>query len=243
MKIAAILPARYHSTRFEGKSLVSINGIPMIERVYRQVEKSRKFLDIIVATDDQRIADTVESFGGSAVLTSSNHSSGSERIWEVMESRDFDAAINIQGDEPIISEQLITDLYEQLETGVYDVVTPAYINPSFEDYLSPHVVKVVTGIDDKALYFSRSPIPYLNADKFENFYHHIGLYGYLRRALQQFVQLPPTKLETLERLEQLRFLENNMNIKVIFSHHLSVGVDVPEDVIKVEEILNKQEIS
>jgi 3-deoxy-manno-octulosonate cytidylyltransferase (CMP-KDO synthetase) len=241
MKIAAIIPARYHSTRFEGKSLVSINGIPMIERVYRQVEKANKFLDIFVATDDQRIIDTVESFGGTAILTSSNHRSGSERIWEVMENREIDAAVNIQGDEPIISEQLIGEIYNHLETGRYDVVTPAYINSSYEDYLSPHVVKVVTDIDDQALYFSRSPIPLIKTDQFETFYHHIGLYGYLRSALKQFVKLPPTKLELIERLEQLRFLENGMNIKVIFTHHLSVGVDVPEDVVKVEEILNNQQ--
>lgn len=242
MRIAAIIPARYHSTRFEGKPLVSIAGVPMIQRVYRQVEGSNRFLPqhIAVATDDHRIESVVKSFGGNAIMTSPNHRSGSERIWEVLEKMDVDAAINIQGDEPAVPEELISQLYRQLETGAYDVVTPAYYNTSYNDFLSQHNVKVVVDTTFRALYFSRSPIPFTAKDEFKGFYHHIGIYGYLKKALGRFVQLPASNLEKTERLEQLRFLDNGMSIKVIISEYKSVGVDVPEDVQKVEELLASQ---
>ncbi len=237
MNIAAIIPSRYLSSRFEGKPLAIIAGVTMIERVYRQVQKSGKFTHIIVATDDQRIADTVKSFGGTPVFTSSEHQSGSERIWEVMEKNDFDAAINIQGDEPIVSEKLIADLYDQLHTKNHDVVTAAYFNRSYQDYISPHVVKVVMNSHSQSLYFSRAPIPFVTQNNFTGFYQHVGMYGYLRSALKRFIQLPPGKLEKTEKLEQLRFLENNIDINVIFSQEKSIGVDVPEDIARVEEIL------
>ncbi len=245
VKIAAIIPARYHSTRFQGKPLATIKGIPMIQRVYRQVEKSNRFspTDIIVATDDQRIASVVRDFGGNAVMTSPDHQSGSERLWEVLEKRDFAAAVNVQGDEPILSEKLISSLYDELETGQYDVVTPGYFNSTYEDYLSRNVVKVVVDKDFQALYFSRSPIPFVEQRLFEGFYQHIGMYGYLKDALKRFVNLPKSQLENREKLEQLRFLENGIKIKVFITPYKSVGVDVPEDVIKVEKILQEKEQS
>jgi len=246
MKIAAIIPARYHSTRFKGKALVTIGGIPMIRRVYQQVEKSRRFppSHIIVATDDQRIASVVKAFGGNAVMTSPNHQSGSERMGEVLEKtpyRDFDAAINIQGDEPVISEKLISNLYDELETGRYDVVTPAYYNTSYEEYLSGSVVKVVFDNDFQALYFSRSPIPSVEQAAFKGFHQHIGMYGYLKDALQRFVNLPGSPLETTEKLEQLRFLENGIKIKVVITPYKSIGVDVPKDLDRVEKIIKEKE--
>ncbi|MCP5053303.1 MAG: 3-deoxy-manno-octulosonate cytidylyltransferase [bacterium] len=240
MKIAAIIPSRYQSTRFEGKPLAMIHGISMIERVYRQVEKSGRFSDIIVATDDERIADTVGAFGGTAVFTSPRHNSGSERLWEVIENRDFDAAVNIQGDEPIVSPQLIAALADQLDTGQHDVVTPGYYNSSYDDYLSENVVKIVINNHFEALYFSRSPVPYVEKEHFEGFYHHIGMYGYLKEALERFIKLPPSKLEAMEKLEQLRFLDNGINIKVIISETMSVGVDVPEDIARVERLLKNE---
>jgi 3-deoxy-manno-octulosonate cytidylyltransferase (CMP-KDO synthetase) len=243
VKIAAIIPARYHSTRFQGKPLVTIKGIPMIQRVYWQVERSNRFspADIIVATDDQRIASVVKSFGGNVVITSPYHQSGSERLWEVLERRDFAAAVNIQGDEPIISETLVSNLYDELETCQYDVVTPGYFNTSYEDYLSRNVVKVVVDKDFQALYFSRSPIPFVEQRHFEGFYQHIGMYGYLKEALKRFVNLPKSQLETREKLEQLRFLENGIKVKVLITPYKSMGVDVPEDIIKVEKILQEKE--
>ena len=240
MKIAAIIPARYHSTRFEGKPIVKIKGIPMIERVYRQVEASGKFLSahIMVATDDQRIASVVDAFGGNVVMTSPRCSSGSQRLWEVVKNRDFDAVINIQGDEPIVPGELISALYDEVSSCKYDVVTPAYYSHSYEDYLSRHVVKVVVDQDFRALYFSRSPIPFMEKGNFTGFYHHIGMYGYLKESLKSFINLPASPLETREKLEQLRFLESGIDIKVIQSQYQSVGVDVPEDVEKIERILD-----
>lgn len=240
MKIAAIIPARYHSTRFEGKSIVKIKGIPMIERVYRQVEASGKFpsAHIMVATDDQRISSVVDAFGGNVVMTSPRCSSGSQRLWEVLENRDFDAAINIQGDEPIVPGELVAALYDEVSSCKYGVVTPAYCSHSYEDYLSRHVVKVVVDRDFRALYFSRSPIPFMEKGNFTGFYHHIGMYGYLKDSLRSFINLPASPLETSEKLEQLRFLENGIGIKVIPSQYQSIGVDVPEDVEKVERILD-----
>lgn len=217
----------------------------MIQRVYRQVEKSNRFspTDIIVATDDKRIASVVKAFGGNVVITSPDHQSGSERLWEVLEKRDFAAAVNIQGDEPIISEKLVSDLYDELETGQYDVVTPGYFNTAYEDYLSKNVVKVVVDKDFQALYFSRSSIPFVEHSHFEGFYQHIGVYGYLKEALKLFVNLPKSQLESMEKLEQLRFLENGIKIKVFITPYQSVGVDVPEDIIKVEKILQEKEHS
>lgn len=242
MKITAIIPSRYHSTRFEGKPLALIKGKPMIQWVCQQVRESGKFNDIIVATDDQRIANAVQDCGETAVFTSPNHNSGSERLWEVMQSHDCDAAINIQGDEPIVSQQLIKDLYDRLKTGEFDVVTPVYLNHLYQDFISPHVVKAVTDAHMYALYFSRSPVPYCSENDFKGFYQHIGMYGYLRDALRRFIQWPAAKLETMEKLEQLRFLENGIRIKVIESRYKSVGVDVPADIARVEDILENPNI-
>lgn len=241
MKIAAIIPARYHSTRFIGKPLALIAGKPMIERVYCQAALCEKFSDIIVATDDQRIADVVESFGGHAVMTSPHHSSGTERLWEVIEHRDFDAAVNIQGDEPIISEILLLELVDRLETGRCEVVTAYHYNNSYEDYLSRHVVKVVIGANSRALYFSRSPIPFVEEKDFSGFFHHIGIYGYLKGAVETFIKLPKSPLEKLEKLEQLRFLENGIQIDVMQSKYRGLGVDVPGDVQRIEKMLLEKE--
>jgi 3-deoxy-manno-octulosonate cytidylyltransferase (CMP-KDO synthetase) len=209
----------------------------MIERVYQQAAKCEKFSDIIVATDDKRIARVVETFGGHVEMTSPDHDSGTERLWEVLENRDFEAAVNIQGDEPLISEKLISSLFDELETGKYPVVTPAYFNTSYTDYLSRHVVKVVVAENFQALYFSRSPIPFVEETDFSGFFQHMGLYGYLKGAVKTFIKLPKSRLEKSEKLEQLRFLENNIPIKVIRSEYLSLGVDVPEDIQRIEEML------
>ncbi len=241
MKIAAIIPARYKSTRFMGKPLALIAGKPMIERVYCQAAKCDRFSHIIAATDDQRIVDVVEAFGGHAVMTSPHHGSGTERLWEVLENRDFDAAVNIQGDEPIISEKLLAQLCRQLETGRHEVVTAYYYNNSYEDYLSKHVVKVVMDNHFQALYFSRSPIPFVEEADFSGFFQHIGLYGYLRDAVETFIKLPKSPLEKTEKLEQLRFLGNGISIKVIESRYPALGVDVPEDVQRIEKILKEME--
>lgn len=210
----------------------------MIERVYNQVRKSGRFSDIIVATDDKRILAEVHGFAGDAVLTSAKHNSGTERLWEVLQHRDLDAAVNIQGDEPLVPEKLVAAIYDELETGKHNVVTAAYFNKSREDFLSENVVKVVFDKGYHALYFSRSPIPHGKGSDFSGFYQHIGIYGYLKSAIEAFINFPRSGLEEVERLEQLRFLENGIPIKIIMSQEKSIGVDVPEDVEKIEKILD-----
>ena len=242
MKIAAIIPARYSSTRFMGKPLAEIAGIPMIQRVYNQAAKCNEFSDIIVATDDHRIAETVQKFNGRVVMTASHHNSGTERLWEVLEKSDFDAAVNVQGDEPIISEKLLSQLCIELKVGTYPVVTAYYYNTSYQDYLSRNVVKVVMDNSFNALYFSRASIPSIPEAEFSGFYHHIGLYGYLKEAVRSFIEFSPSQLEKLEKLEQLRFLENRIPIKVIQSRYRALGVDVPEDVQRIEKILKEEEL-
>lgn len=240
MKIAAIIPARFDSTRFPGKPLVKIAGISMIQRVYRQVEKADVLSPIIVATDDQRITQEVRKFGGHVVMTDHAHPSGTDRLWEVMKDSDFDGAVNIQGDEPLISEQLIRSVYDELCEGRCLVVTASFYNRSVEDYLSPHVVKVVMDRDSRALYFSRTPIPFCKETDFDGFNQHIGIYGYKRTALEKFVNLSQSALEKRERLEQLRFLENGISLAVVESRQPSYGVDTPDDIKKIESLLQQR---
>lgn len=243
MKIAAVIPARYDSKRFAGKPLVSIAGMSMIERVYRQVEKANRFTtsQIIVATDDDRIANEVKQFGGRVQLTSKDHKSGTDRIWEVIENNNFDAIINIQGDEPLISDKLISEIYKHLEGGLADIITAAYFNKSYQDFISENTVKVVFDKNHNALYFSRSPLPFHKKKHFKGFFHHIGIYGYLKNILGLFVKLPPSNLEALEKLEQLRFLENNLNLHVLESDYKSLAVDEPQDVKRVEDFLKDRD--
>ncbi len=220
---------------------MKIAGIPMIERVYRQVDKAQRFSEIIVATDDERIAGVVRGFGGHVIMTARHHRSGTDRIWEVVDNSDFDAIINIQGDEPLISEKLIQSVYDKLDSALHDVVTAAYFNSKFDEFISPHVVKVVFNNTMEALYFSRSPIPNFNGskDEFEGFYQHIGIYGYLRGAIEKFVQFSPSSLELSERLEQLRFVQNHIPVVVVESHYKSFGVDTPEDIYVIEQLLKE----
>ena len=179
----------------------------------------------------------VQKFGGQFILTSEKHNSGTERLWEVMEGSDFDAAINIQGDEPLISENLISELYDQLKTGHHEVLTAACFNTSPDDFLSENIVKVVFNKHNRALYFSRSPVPFADKSDFKGFYQHVGIYGYLKGAIESFINSPASELERLEQLEQLRFLENNIAVNVMVSDYKSFGVDIPDDVTKVENIL------
>jgi len=237
MKIVALIPSRFDSSRFRGKPLVKIGSMTMIERVYRQVEKSQKFESIIVATDDNRIAAVVKSFGGEAVLTSPNHRSGTDRIWEVVKGMAIDGIVNIQGDEPLISENLISDLYNQLEGGQDQVVSAAFFNTKHEDFISNNIVKVVFNQHQQALYFSRGSIPHKAEKDFEGFYQHVGIYGYLKGAIEKFITWPPSRLELIENLEQLRFLDNGIPIRIIQTNYQSIGVDVPVDVEKIENLL------
>jgi 3-deoxy-manno-octulosonate cytidylyltransferase (CMP-KDO synthetase) len=239
MKIAGIIPARYGSTRFPGKPLAVIHGKSMIRRVYEQVLKAEQIDAAIVATDDHRIMDEVESFGGKALMTSKDHKSGTDRCAEALSIMDdhFDAVINIQGDEPFIDPAqigCIADMFKNPEVEIATLATP--IN-NYNDLHNPNIVKIVTGTQGKALYFSRLPIPYLQ-DKNQqfSFLKHIGIYGYRSHILKKIVLLEQSPLEKAESLEQLRWLENGFSIYVSNSQSKGVSIDTPEDLSKIINI-------
>jgi 3-deoxy-manno-octulosonate cytidylyltransferase (CMP-KDO synthetase) len=240
MVIGAVIPARYGSTRFPGKPLVQISGKSMIEHVYTRVAHVPGLAAVLVATDDQRIESEVRRFGGQACLTPSALPTGTDRVFAASAGLGWDAVINIQGDEPLIAAALIVDLVRLLQTGAHAVVTAASLNDNQVDFLSPHVVKAVVAASGSALYFTRAPVPHPTAAPFVSFLHHIGIYGYTVAALDRFIHSPQSELEKTERLEQLRFLENGVAIQVVRTGYRSQGVDVPEDVFKIEALLREE---
>lgn len=240
MKILAIIPARYASTRFPGKPLTLIGGVTMIERV---VSRSREaFQDVYVATDDQRIYDRVILSGGNAVMTSATHPNGTSRILEAMykieelTGEEADIIINVQGDEPFIEPLQLKELSDCFNNAETMIATLSGEISENEELFSPNTVKVITSGSGEALYFSRMPIPYVRdfpQDQWlehVRFYKHIGLYGYRRDALIKINSLGPGKLEQAENLEQLRWLENGIKIVVKQTAHPSYSVDTPADI-------------
>jgi 3-deoxy-manno-octulosonate cytidylyltransferase (CMP-KDO synthetase) len=253
MKITAIIPARYGSTRFEGKALADICGKPMIQHVYERTSRSTLVSDVVVATDDDRIAAAVRRFGGRAEMTSTGHETGTDRLAEVAARMDSDIIVNVQGDEPLIEPAMIDEAIEPLTTDAALLMSTLKERiKTLHDFLSPNVVKVVTDWEGYALYFSRSPLPNfrdkwndLKDEKFSSgrllCYKHVGLYVYRREFLLQYSQMSPTYLELAEKLEQLRVLENGYRIKVVETSYDSIGVDTPADLAAVVEIMKKCE--
>jgi 3-deoxy-manno-octulosonate cytidylyltransferase (CMP-KDO synthetase) len=239
MRVIGVIPARYGSSRLPGKPLVKIAGKTLIERVYRRAELA-DLSKIIVATDDKRIADEVLSFGGNAVLTGEHHS-GTDRIAGAVAKERCDAVINIQGDEPLISPEIISTVAVALKKNSWaDITTAATEITNIYEIDESNVVKVVFASSGKALYFSRSRIPYIiKPDNLSliTYFKHIGIYGYRKNFLKRFVTLSPSQLEKAESLEQLRALENGYAIHVSMVKYTGVAVDTIEDVAKVEEIL------
>jgi len=234
---AAVIPARYESTRFPGKPLALILGKPMIQRVYEGVREARLVDRIIIATDDERIRGAAASFGAETRMTSAAHKSGTERAAEIAQIIDNNIIINVQGDEPLVTGKLVDSLVEALQD---ETVPMASLMAKVQDLRlqsSPHINKVITDKNGFALYFSRAPIPYQASDFF---YQHIGIYGYQRDLLIEFAKLKPSRLERLERLEQLRALENGWRIKMVEAPQPTLSVDLPGDIIKVEELLKKK---
>lgn len=237
MRTIGIIPARYASTRLPGKPLADIWGKPLIQYVYEQAKKAESISDLIVATDDERIYKVVESFGGRAMMTSPTHPSGTDRCAEVAAKIDCDFVINIQGDEPLIPPYVIDKVAQALWESPSDVyMSSAATIASPEEKDNPNVVKVVMSKDLFALYFSRSPIPYLR-HPVATTYRHIGIYGYRKDFLLKFVSLPQTPLEITEALEQLRALEHGYKIKMVIVDYSPVGVDTSEDLERVKEML------
>ena len=245
MNTAAIIPARYASTRFPGQPLALINGFSMIQRVYNQTCSSG--LDYVaVATDDSRIFDHVKSFGGEVIMTSENCLNGTERIAEALAHLQSvpDIILNIQGDEPFILPEQINLVVKALQDPGTGIATLKKRIDSFDDLNNPNVVKVVTDRDDFALYFSRSPIPYKRDDKetwpdFPVYFKHLGIYGYKTKILMDIVRLPETPLQKMENLEQLCWLEHGFLIKVLETDFQSLAIDTPEDLVRAEQWLAK----
>ena len=245
MHLIGVIPARFASSRFPGKPLVPIAGKPLVQHVVEQCRKARSLAEVVVATDDERIREAVQPFCR-VEMTSPDHPSGTDRIAEVAQRLQCDALVNIQGDEPLIDPGVIDRVARGLATS--EMSTAATPIRHAEDYGSPNVVKLVVNRAGRALYFSRRTIPYVrdaaNGPVEEQmaafpFLKHLGIYGYRREALLKLVQFPVSSLEKAERLEQLRALENGMEIAVVQVEYDSVGVDVPEDVRRVEEILRQ----
>lgn len=240
-KIIGVIPARYGSSRFPGKPLANILGRPMIEWVYRRAKRCRLLSDIIVATDDQRIKDVVEGFGGQALLTSEHHPTGTDRLTEVAKKMPADYYLNIQGDEPLVQNEMLELLINPLLKS--DVLMSTLgIAVQGEEAADPNIVKVVVDLNGYALYFSRAPIPFPYSQKTSSFLYHMGFYGFQRDFLLDYPYLTKGPLELKENLEQLRALENGYRIKVAFSRYRTIGVDRPEDIPLVSQKLKEEEL-
>ena len=240
MRILGIIPARYNSSRFPGKSLADIGGKSMIQRVYEQAKKCKLLSSVFVATDDDRIFESVMEFGGQVKMTT-EHNSGTERCNELAQNLEekFDVVINIQGDEPCINPEQISQLTTLFSDEDTTITTLAKQIKTADELLDENTVKVVSDENNFALNFSRFPIPEpksFDAEKWfviNKFYKHIGIYGYRAKVLQEICKLQPTKKELSEKLEQLRWLENGYKIKVGITAFESISIDVPKDIEKL----------
>ncbi|MEE9369022.1 MAG: 3-deoxy-manno-octulosonate cytidylyltransferase [Pontiella sp.] len=244
-RIVCVIPSRWESTRFPGKSLAMISGKPMIQWVVERVKQAKHLDAVIVATDDQRIADCIQALGIPDVqmaMTRADHPSGTDRIAEAIESLECDAVINVQGDEPLIDPKLIDELVDVISSGEWDMATAA-TPMNDEDINDPSVVKALFNRHGQALYFSRSTIPHIrDPDGVSTegvYWRHIGIYAYRRNYLLKLVAEPPCALENLEKLEQLRALDMGCRMKVIKTQDFGIGVDVPADVAKAEALLEQ----
>jgi 3-deoxy-manno-octulosonate cytidylyltransferase (CMP-KDO synthetase) len=233
MSSVILIPARWASTRFPGKPLALIAGVSLIQRVYQRASRARRAKAVYVATDDQRIADHVASFGGRVVQPKGEFHSGTDRIAAALDllGEEFDQVVNVQGDEPLIDADSIDRVIETLQSTRADMATLACPIESDQEFRSPDIVKVVTALDGTALYFSRAPLA--------GAARHIGLYGYQTGALRALAALEPSALEGAESLEQLRALQNGFKIRVLHTAKPHLGVDRPEDVLRVEKELAK----
>ncbi|MBR4741282.1 MAG: 3-deoxy-manno-octulosonate cytidylyltransferase, partial [Desulfovibrio sp.] len=229
MQTLAVIPARYASTRLPGKPLVDLGGKPMICRVLEKVMQAKYIDDVVVATDDQRIVEAVEACGGKAMLTSKNCASGTDRLQEVARKISADIYLNVQGDEPLLDPTALERLVLAMQEEKCGVATLAY-RIDGKQAKDPNLVKVVCDHRGFALYFSRSPIPFVRDQGQDCFYFaHLGVYGYSKEVLQQFGQLPKSPLEELEKLEQLRLMQAGIPILVLETKAHGIGVDTPED--------------
>lgn len=251
MKFLAIIPARYASTRFPAKPLAMLGGKPVIQHVYERVTK---VLDAVVATDDERIYDVVEAFGGRVVMTSAEHRTGTDRCLEAYNNYGVgvDVVINVQGDEPFIAEEQIRGLmqcFDNEQTDIATLIKPFPSNTKYDVLSNPNTPKVITNLKGQAVYFSRSVVPYLRGKDVDEwaslhaYYKHIGIYAYRVEVLRHITQLEQTPLELAESLEQLRWLENGFTIQTAVTNIETIGIDTPEDLEKAERYLEQKKLS
>jgi len=238
MKSAIIIPARFQSSRFEGKPLALINDKPMIQHVYERCSRSTCTDTIVVATDDERIKDAVESFGGKVIMTATVHNSGTDRLAEAAELLKLsseDIVINVQGDQPLINPKSLDQVIEpfNLDRSI-EMTTLAFRIIDPREKINPKDVKVVFDKNGEALYFSRAPIPFGRDKTADDMYKHLGVYAYKRSFLETFNKLPQGILENIEKLEQLRVLENGMRIRIVVTEFDSPEVDIPDDIQRIE---------
>ncbi len=245
MKIIGIVPARFGSTRFPGKPLADINGKTMIQRVYEQCIQATRLSRLVIATDDEKIFNHVNDFGGNAVITSPQHQSGTDRCAEIMEKigvEKWDVVINIQGDEPYIHPEQIDLLCSTFDSEETKVATLVKKITSIDELFNHNNVKVILNKRNEAIYFSRSPIPY-NRNfpeqdwlKYSTYYKHIGIYGYRTQTLLELSKLAKTNLEVTESLEQLRWIENGYSIHAEITSLESIAIDTPDDLLRIKSI-------
>lgn len=240
MRFVAVLPARYGSSRFPGKPLALICGKPMIQRVYETVSSIELINACYVATDDERIYDKVISFGGNAILTG-QFSCGTDRVEWACKDIDCDVVINVQGDEPLIKKEMIELVASAFDDPSVQMATLKKLILNPDEVNNSNVVKVITDCNDNAIYFSRFPLPFVRDKEKQNeikHYKHIGIYAYKKDFLRKYVTLPKSSLEQAESLEQLRALENGLKIRVLETEFETIGVDTPEQIHQIEELLN-----
>lgn len=249
MKILGVIPARYESTRLPGKVLMEIGGKSIIQMVYEQCLKSKSLSELVVATDSKLVLEHVQKFGGNAVLTSEKHPSGTDRCAEAVEllggAINYDFVVNIQGDEPIINPENIDRMIARVK--IPTEISSVYVKiKETEILLNPNVVKVVVDDSSDALYFSRSPIPHLRGESTDNwlnkydYYKHMGIYGFRVDILEKIVRLPISRLEQIEKLEQLRWLSNGYKIKMVEVDSDSIGIDTMEDFERLKQFLSNK---
>lgn len=240
MNAMAVIPARWASTRFEGKVLAEINGKPMIQHVYERVLQADHIKRVCIACDEEHVRQAALAFGADAVMTAKNHPSGSDRIAEAVQNIDVDIVVNVQGDEPLIDPRVIDDLVTVFQNN--DCVMATAIKPITDegDLNNPNIVKVVVDVHHHALYFSRAAIPFNRDQRAAQYYRHLGIYAYRKNFLLEYIKWPESKLEQTECLEQLRVLENGYKIKTIQTDMETIGVDTPEDLELVKRKLRNQ---
>ncbi|MBP6715357.1 MAG: 3-deoxy-manno-octulosonate cytidylyltransferase [Acidobacteria bacterium] len=243
-RVVAIVPARYGSTRLPGKALAMIDGKPMIQHVHARAAAASRVDAVLVATDDQRIADVVDGFGGVAVMTGAHHPTGTDRLAEVAASLSGDIIVNVQGDEPMIDASAIDACVDALTTHPDDVMSTVRRPLGDDEAENPAVVKVVVDHADVALYFSRASLPHVRyGNATPPRWAHLGLYGYRRTFLLKLASLPPTPLEQAESLEQLRVLEHGYRIRCVKTLSVSVGVDTAEDLERVRDLFARRGVN